>query len=115
MNRVIDYRTAAWQLNIGPNKLLRMLRHAGAIHSHGPERNQPKPGMAHLFDTERHDYRTGQRLHPHYTLLVKPAGMDYLTALIAGDEAAMKRLTAFRIDTDQAHRRMAAITAQLRH
>ena len=115
MSRSIDYRTAAWQLNISPVALLKKLRNAGAIHSHGPERNQPKPGYGHLFDTELTQYKCGTRWKPHHTLLVRPAGRDYLTALLAGDTKRMKALTIFTIDREFAHQKIAEISAMVSH
>ena len=115
MSRSIDYRTAAWQLNISPVALLKKLRNAGAIHSHGPERNQPKPGYGHLFDTELTHYKCGTRWKPHHTLLVRTAGRDYLTALLAGDTQRMKALTIFTIDREFAHQKIAEISAMVSH
>ena len=115
MTQTIDYRTAAWLNNISPIKLLEKLRDEGVIYDRGPQRNQPKPGYTHLFDTEHTEFKCGNRFKPHEVLLIRPAGQDFIRALLKGDKEQAKRLTFFRVNRPQARAKMAEITAQLRH
>lgn len=115
MNQTIDYRTAAYMNDISPVKLLEKLRDTGVIYDRGPQRNQPKPGFTHLFDTEHTEFKCGTRYKPHEVLLIRPAGQDYIRAMLKGDKEHARRLTFFRVNRTKAHAKMAEITAQLSH
>lgn len=111
--RSIDYRTAAWQLNISPVALLKKLREHGDLYSNTLQRNNPRPHVAHLFDTETTTYHVGKSWRIHTMLLVRPAGLDYLRALLAGDTAHAKQIANYRPNPALAHQKIAEIAAQV--
>lgn len=114
MNQTIDYRTAAYMNDISPVKLLEKLRDAGVIYDRGPQRNQPKPGFTHLFDTEHHSYQVGKVARLHTMLTVRPAGITYLRALYSGDTKTTERLSVAAITPAEiAHQRIEEMKAQL--
>lgn len=109
----IPYNTAAHQLNIGPRELLAKLREHGDLYSNTLQRNTPRPHVAHLFDTETTSYHVGKSWRIHTMLLVRPAGMDYLRALIAGDTAHAAQIANYRPNPALAHKRLKDIASHL--